>query len=58
MVVMVKRRYQLSGISVIAEDKCTNTAHHIVDINVELTRVGRHVQSAAWCFKASPWLDT
>ena len=55
---MVKRQYWLSGISAIAEDKRTDTAHHSIEVNVELTRVGRCVQNVARFFKGkSLWLD-
>ena len=58
MVTMVKRWYRLSGTSAIAADKCTNTAHHSVDIDVKLTWIGGHVQSGVRCFKErSAWLD-
>ena len=56
---MVKKWYRLSGTSAIATEKCTDTAHHFVDIDIKLTRVDGHVQSAVRCFKEkSAWLDT
>ena len=59
MLTMGKRWYKLGGISAIAADKYTDTAHHSGYINARLTQVGRRVQSAVRCFKVkSLWLDT
>ena len=59
MLTMVKRRYQLGGMSVIAAGKCTDTAHHSEDISAGHTRVGGRARSVVRCFKVkSLWLDT
>ena len=59
MLTMVTRWFWLSGTSAVAAGKCTDTAHHSVDIDAGRTWVGRHFQSAVRRFKGkSRWLDT